>query len=45
MYLADKHDHAWVKKIDIEKIDFGKGKRSLCSNGIYDSKYKIVIPK
>ena len=45
MYLAEKHDHAWVKKVDIEKVDFGKGKRSLCSNGHYDSKYKIVVPK
>ena len=45
MYLAEKHDHSWVKKVNLEKVDFGKGKRSLCSNGRYDSKYKIVIPK
>jgi len=45
MYLAEKHEHAWVKKISLEKVDFGKGKRSLCSNGHYDSKYKIVVPK
>jgi len=45
MYLAERHDHSWVKKISLEKVDFGKGKRSLCSNGHYDSKYKIVVPK
>jgi len=45
MYLAEKHDHAWVKKLDLKNVDFGKGKRALCSNGSYDSKYKIVIPK
>jgi len=45
MYLVEKHDHAWVKKVNLERVDFGKGKRSLCSNGHYDSKYKIVVPK
>lgn len=45
MYLAEKHDHAWVKKVNLEKVDFGKGKRSLCSNGHYDGKYEIVVPK
>ncbi|MFA7517113.1 MAG: type IV toxin-antitoxin system AbiEi family antitoxin [Candidatus Ratteibacteria bacterium] len=45
MHLAEKHNHAWLKKLDLENVDFGKGKRSLCSNGHYDSKYKIVVPK
>lgn len=45
MYLAEKHDHVWVKKVTLEKIHFGEGKRSLCNNGRYDNKYKIVVPK
>ncbi len=45
MYLAEKHEHPWVKRIDIEKIDFGKGKRALCKNGKYNPKYKLVVPK
>ena len=45
MYLAEKHNHAWVKKLDLEKVNFGTGKRSLFSNGHYDNKYKIVVPK
>ena len=45
MYLAEKHDHAWVKKLDLGRVDFGAGKRSLCKNGHYDGKYKIVVPK
>lgn len=45
MYLAEKHKHAWGNKINLEKVNFGKGKRSLCKNGHYDSKYQIVIPK
>ena len=45
MYLAEKHNHAWVKKLNLEKVNFGTGKRSLCNNGHYNSKYKIVVPK
>jgi hypothetical protein len=45
MYLAEKHKHAWVSKLNCEKVDFGTGKRALCNNGHYDSKYKIVVPK
>lgn len=44
MYLAEKHNHAWVKKLDLDKVNFGKGKRSLCNNGHYNGKYKIVVP-
>ncbi len=45
MYLAEKCDHPWVKKLDFERVNLGKGKRSLCNKGRYDSKYKIVVPK
>ena len=31
--------------MDLEKIDFGKGKRSVVKNGVYVSKYKITVPK
>ena len=45
MYLAEKHNHAWVNRINLEKVSFGTGKRSLSKNGHYDKKYKIVVPK
>ncbi|MBU1086589.1 MAG: type IV toxin-antitoxin system AbiEi family antitoxin [Candidatus Omnitrophica bacterium] len=45
MYLAEKHNHAWVKKLNPEKVNFGTGKRSLCNDGHYDSKYKIVVSR
>ncbi|OIO35961.1 MAG: hypothetical protein AUJ74_03800 [Candidatus Omnitrophica bacterium CG1_02_44_16] len=45
MCLAEKYDHAWVKKLDLERVNFGAGKRSICNNGHYDGKYKIVVPK
>ncbi len=45
MYMAEKANHDWVNYINLEKIDFGKGKRSLVKNGIYIPKYQITVPK
>ena len=45
MYLGGKHNHVWVNRLNLKKVSFGTGKRSLCKNGHYDSKYKIVVPK
>ena len=45
MYLAQKHNHTWANKINLKKVSFGTGKRSICKNGHYDSKYKIVVQK
>jgi hypothetical protein len=45
MYLAEKAGHEWFKYLDINKIDLGKGKRSIVKNGVYISKYKITVPK
>ncbi len=45
MYLAEYHDHAWFKRLDSSKIDFGKGNREIIKGGKYDKKYKIVVPE
>ena len=38
-------NHAWVNKIDLTKVNFGKGKRVVVKGGILDSKYQITVPK
>ncbi len=45
MYMAEKANHDWVNYINLEKIDLGKGKRSLVKNGVYIPKYRITVPK
>lgn len=45
LYLADKSGHDWFNRLDINRIDLGKGNRSLLSDGVYVSKYKITVPK
>jgi hypothetical protein len=44
MYLAEECNHAWVKKLDVSKVNFGKGKRMMVRGGRFDSKYNITVP-
>lgn len=43
--FAERHNHAWLKRLDISKIDLGKGKRTLVKGGKFHTKYQITIPK
>ncbi|MDF1571094.1 MAG: type IV toxin-antitoxin system AbiEi family antitoxin domain-containing protein [Bacteroidales bacterium] len=45
MYMAEKAGHAWFRELDLTKIDTGSGKREIVANGVYDSKYQIIIPE
>ena len=45
MYMAEKAGHDWVQHLDLKKIDFGSGKRSVVENGVYVAKYKITMPR
>lgn len=45
MYLSEKAGHAWVQYLDLKKVDFGSGKRSVVRNGVYVPKYQITVPK
>lgn len=45
LYMAEKSQHDWFKYINLEKIDIGKGKRSLIKGGVYIAKYGITVPK
>lgn len=45
MWLAERHGHAWLRKLELEKIDLGSGKRMLVKGGRLVSKYQITVPK
>lgn len=45
LYLAEKAGHKWVEYLDLNKVDLGKGKRSLVKNGVLIPKYAITVPK
>ena len=44
MFLAENCKHAWAGKVDLSKVDLGKGKRALVKGGRFDAKYQITVP-
>lgn len=45
LWFAERHNHAWLKKIERRVIDLGRGKRMLARGGRLDSKYNITVPE
>lgn len=43
--FADRHNHAWRKRIDEKSINLGSGDRSLVKGGKLHPKYRITIPE
>ncbi|MEI9898912.1 MAG: type IV toxin-antitoxin system AbiEi family antitoxin domain-containing protein [Hyphomicrobium sp.] len=43
-FFADRHQHAWLKRINRKAIDLGKGKRVLAKGGKLDTRYLITVP-
>ena len=44
LYMAESQEHAWLSKVDLSKVDLGKGKRMIVSHGRYNPKYRITVP-
>lgn len=44
-FLADRHQHAWLKRLDRKAVDLGQGKRLLVKGGRYEAKYQITVPR
>lgn len=44
-FFADRHKHAWLKRLDKTKIDLGTGKRLIAKAGRFDPVYQITVPK
>ena len=45
LYMADKAKHQWFQFLDLNKIDIGTGNRTLATNGLFQSKYLLSVPK
>ena len=43
--LAERCEHSWVKRLSLEKIDLGKGKRVVVPGGILDPKYQVTLSR
>jgi hypothetical protein len=44
-FFAERHGHAWLKRIDRERVDLGKGKRMLVRGGKLNAAYGITVPE
>lgn len=44
-FFADRHQHRWLKRINRQTIDLGKGKRVLVKGGKLDTQYQITVPE
>lgn len=44
-FFADRHQHAWLKRIDRSAVDLGKGKRMLVKDGKLNRAYQITVPE
>ena len=45
LYFADKAQLPWFRRLDVSKINLGKGKRALANPGVYVEKYQITVPQ
>ncbi|MGD9924843.1 MAG: type IV toxin-antitoxin system AbiEi family antitoxin domain-containing protein [Hyphomicrobiaceae bacterium] len=43
-FFADRHQHAWLKRIDRKAVDLGRGKRMIAKGGRYEKRYLITVP-
>lgn len=45
LYMAEKAGYPWFDELNLEYLNLGSGDRSVTPGGVYDPKYRIVIPK
>lgn len=43
--LAERQRHAWFDRLDLKRIDIGRGKRAFTPEGKLDAKYLITLPR
>lgn len=45
LFLAERNNFSWLKKLNLSNINLGKGKRVIVKGGHLDQKYQITVPK
>lgn len=43
MHAAERSRHPWLKRLDLSKVDFGSGRRTIHQGGHLDSKYDLIV--
>jgi len=45
LWFAERNQPAWLKALDRNRIDLGRGKRMLVPGGKLDSRFNIPVPE
>ena len=45
LFMAEKQNYAWFKKLNVNEFDLGEGKRVIAHKGKFDNKYQITVPE
>ena len=45
LWSAETAGHAWSKRLDLSRIDLGRGKRQIYKGGRLNHKYGITVPE
>jgi len=45
LWFATRHNHAWLKALDVSAVNLGSGKRVIVTGGALDKQYQITVPK
>jgi len=45
LFIAEKHNHEWIKELNTDRINLGSGKRVIVDDGMLDKKYNITVPR
>ncbi len=45
LYLSEKQNYAWLKRLNLSNVDFGTGARQIVKGKVFDPKYRITVPE
>jgi len=45
LWFAERHGFAWFKRLELEAVSLGSGKRVVAKGGALDKKYQITVPR
>ena len=43
-WYAERHRHSWFGRVNVTKIDLGRGKRQIVTQGRLNNRYQITVP-
>lgn len=45
LWFAERHNFAWFKRLELEAVNLGSGKRAIVKGGKLDKNYLITVPR